>query len=352
MPTSARLPDFKIAWAAWSNPNNDANNHGYAHVGHKLFENIAKKPGILPHNMYFDSWDALVCVSTPAVFLLGPGKEKRPDVVFHTMFEAHPLPDGWVDNLNRAGLIWTPTNYWADQFRAQGVTTPIMVAGYGVDTKTYTYFDRSNRRSSRPFKVLIWSELPISRKNVMASVAAFKRANLPNAVLEIKVMEFPGWSKETEITIDGECVPLKMHVGSWKRDRLVRWLQSGDVGLYLSGGEGFGLMPMEMMATGLPVICAANTGMLEYLDDRVNAYCVPCREMRDVPSYQAAYGYKAQMAYPDVSVASELLRECYENRRAAYKLGTRAAEIVREEWTWEIAAESAVTQLRRHFGKL
>lgn len=111
-------------------------------------------------------------------------------------------------------------------------------------------------------------------------------------------------------------------------------------------------MPLEMMATGLPVICAANTGMLEYLEDGVNAFCVPVKETRDAPSYRAAYGFAATMAWPDIAKATELLQYCYHNRREALTVGNQAAEIVFSKWSWETAAESAVTQLRQHFGKL
>ena len=346
------LPDFSIAWAAWSNPNQD---HGYSHVGFKLFEQLTHQPGIKNHHMYQFGWDAMVVVSTPAAWLLGPAPCKRPDLVIHTMFEASPLPPYWVDNLNLAGLVWAPTQYWADEFRAQGVTTPIMVSGYGVDGHIYQFVDRSRRQKDplRPFKVLVWSELPISRKNALLAMEVFHRAKLPNAVLELKVMEFPGYQKGTTrfTGSDGLEINAQVYTGSWPRRRLVSWLHSGDVGLYLSGGEGFGLMPLEMMATGLPVICSDNTGMSHYLNEAIGMR-VRTKEMRSSPAYKAAYGYDAKTAWPDIDQAVAHLRWAYEHRGLAHQMGLRAAEYVRSTFTWEQAGEQAAFLLRQHFKKL
>jgi alpha-1,3-rhamnosyl/mannosyltransferase len=133
----------------------------------------------------------------------------------------------------------------------------------------------------------------------------------------------------------------------WPISKVARWLQSGDVLLYLSSGEGYGLMPLEAMATGLPVVCAANTGMLDYLDDEV-AYPVSCRPAI-VETYERYFGYEAWGFEPIYEAAVAQLRAVYDDRERALAVGRRAAQKA-AGYTWERAARQALAGLDQLIG--
>jgi glycosyltransferase involved in cell wall biosynthesis len=337
---------LKLAWCGWES--DDAN--GYATISKRYREGMRNFPEFKFVNNYHHDWDALIGICTPISWLIGKDLTPRPDLIYHTMFEAEPLPPGWVDNLNCAGLIWTPSGYCADLFRRSGVTTDIVKIGYGIDHHAYTYINRRNRDQNRPFRVLIWGDSMISRKNVIKSAKVFLAAHLPNAELEIKVHSFLGATSLT-MFVDDRGQPrsnVSLHHGSWDREKLIAWLHSGDILLYLSGGEGFGQQPPEAMATGLPVICAANTGMLEYLTEE-NALLVPTEGRVRADGLSLAFDYQATMCNPSFDAAVEHLRWAYHHREALHDIGDRGYESV-QSLTWENVCAQAKEMLIERFG--
>lgn len=282
-------------------------------------------------------YDLSVVVGLPWSWLIGP--DIRRDLVFHTMYEASPAPPDWVDVMNRSRGVWAPSQWVADLFVESGVRRPVLVGGYGVDTAIFRPVSRRGR--SGPFRVLAWGRGLISRKNLLTAAKVFAAANLPDAVLEIKV------NADDTAAQDGPMPGLDnvfVRKVDWSTFALVSWLHAGDALLYLSSGEGFGLMPLEAMATGLPVICAANTGMLDYLSEET-ALLVPCTAMQQAPLYQARFRHDAWFHQPDFDAAVEQLRWAYAHREDAYALGERAAAVVERDWTWRKAGDRAMTLL-------
>lgn len=335
---------LKIGWLAWESDQTG----GYAHVAQQ-HRGQFDKLGARFVNAYTGRWDALIAVCTPTRWSLGCSLQPRPDLVYHTMFEGSPLPPGWVENMNCAGLIWTPSQFCADLFKESGVTTPIIKAGYGVDHDSYREVSRRGRKG--PMKFIIWADSLISRKNVMMAVRSFIEAGLPDAELEVKLHSFAGMGANSAFA-DKNGNPLaniSIHTGPWPRHKLVKWLQSADCGIYLSGGEGFGLMPLEAMATGLPMIVADNTGMREYLSPE-NAYLVPCPTTRLEPTYTIGYGYNCTMSVPDQEAAVAAIRQVYANREAAYEMGERGADESRK-WVWADESRKAYEAICAHYGR-
>lgn len=337
---------LKLGWLAWEADGSGSNGYAYAAQQHRVH---LDRHGVKFVNAYTGGWDALVAVCTPTCWAIGPARVKRPDLVFHTMFEGSPLPPGWVENLNCAGLIWTPSDYCKELFEQSGVTTPIFKAGYGVDHHAYKEVDRTGRKGTMKF--VIWADSLISRKNVVRAVRAFVDAGLPEAELEIKLHSFAGMGPDLLFS-DRNGNPLAnitIHTDVWPRQRVARWLQDADCGIYLSGGEGLGLMPLESIATGLPMVVAHNTGMKEYLSP-ANALLVPCPTTKIEMTYSVGYGYQCSMAVPDHEAAVEHIRWVYRNREKAYDIGAQGA-IEARKWTWENESFKALTAIRDHFGK-
>lgn len=328
---------MKLSWLAWES---DQSN-GYAHVAHKMRLGLAQRPDIEFVSSYVRGWDLLVAVCTPTSWIIGESPRKRHDVVYHTMFEAMPLPTGWVENMNDAGLIWVPSTWCRDQFQEQGVKTPIMVAGYGVDHKIYYPTDRSGRDG--PMKYVVWADTIPTRKNVLLAIQAFLKADIKDAVLEVKLHDMAGIDDGTSsqrFFFNGkECENVLLHVGNWDRKRLIEWLHGADCALYLSGGEGFGLMPLEAAATGLTSIVANNSGMTEFV--RPDSYLlvdtvgkVPC------VAYNIGYGEKFEVYQPSLEQTIEHIRWAYWNRESMYEMGKRAQQ-QSLLWNWERAIDLA-----------
>lgn len=313
---------------------------GYGHIAAELKRRLERRGiTILPLTRF--GWDALVICSPPAATLIGPWP--RPDVIYHTMFEAEPVPPDWVNVLNRVGMVWVPSHHSAQVFARAGVERPIMVGGYGIDPDVFAMVERPPRDG--PYRVLAWGDILVSRKNILHTIETFVRAELSDAVLEVKLND-PHLGTTMGVMIEG--VPsdrVRIINDVWSTTQLVDWLTRGDVFLYLSGGEGFGLMPLQAIATGLPVICAYHTGMREYVSE-TTAFPVPGRGRIESPSLTTRYGMPITIEEPDWDRAIEWLRWCEQHRDSARSFGMRAAHVIRQRHTWDHAVDRAVAILR------
>jgi glycosyltransferase involved in cell wall biosynthesis len=292
--------------------------------------------------------DATVIFGLPVSFPFGTGQPAHPrrDLIYHTMIECSPMPPGWADILNLCRAVWAPSQWVAQEFRAGGVKAPIMVSGYGVDHRMMTPGDRWLASEQKRFRVGVWADGFGSRKNVLQSLQVFLSAGFPDneAELEIKVNTRPQITPEQVAVTDRPNVRVRIHNGSWSRPNLVNWLRSLDVMLYLSGGEGYGLMPLEAMACGCPVIVPIHTGMKEYLTPG-NCLPVEIAGKTEAPTYEHLFGYKAWMLAPDLDSAIEQLRWAYDHRSDLETLG-RVAACSAHELTWDAAGEQAVAALQ------
>lgn len=342
---SDRADPLRIAWAPFAHPDAPS---GYGVVASRMAVALRTAGAtVLDHTQF--GWDVAVAVSLPAAW---PFADHRPrtDICWHTMFEVEPLPVGWAEILNHSAAVWVPSNYVANLFREYGVKAPIFVSGYGVDASIFHPLKRKPA-GDRPMKFMAWGPGFVGRKNMFNTIKAFLAAGLPEkeAVLEVKVNAGGG----TPVLKDenGRVFPnVSVIEANWQASQVADWLRSGDVLIYLSGGEGFGLQPLEAMACGAAVICADNTGMQEYLRTDV-ALPVSCREREESKVYSTRFtGGPFYQMVPNREQAIAHIRWCFENPIEAAKIGRAAAVYVADRWTWQQAGVRALTCLEERFG--
>ena len=330
---------MKIAWAPFAP---DAAPSGYGRITSYIYQQLIKAGGRFTQQNEFD-WDVILAPALPHAWPMG--KTERRDFCWHTMFELEPLPRGWVDIINRSGLLWVPSAWCAELFAAGGVTVPIETCGYGVDQSLYW---PEPRELDQPLRVLAWSDGLIGRKQVLRAISAFEDAELPGATLEVKLNK----NLSQPYIIGKHGVPLNdvtVFSDDWGTPELADWLRSGDVLIYASGGEGFGLMPLEAMACGCAVICADNTGMREFLSPEWSIP-IPCPEKTISAAYSVRFDGNFYQYVPDHDAMVNALRYCNNNREATRSMGERAAEYVANNWTWDHKGPDMLSLLERHFG--
>lgn len=350
---------LRIAWAPFAHPDAPM---GYGVIASKLREALTSAGAdMLPSTAF--GWDCVVAVSLPAAWPSGQ-HGRREDLVWHTMFELEPLPRGWAEALNRSAAVWVPSPWCKDLFEAHGVTVPVFASGYGVDGSIFYPIDRTTDPSGlspqgrshrplaaerRPYRVLVWSQALVGRKNALMALRAFLDCGFAADEAEIEIKVNADYGAEGIKGPDGNWLPnARVIAANWPASQVADWLRSGDVLVYLSGGEGFGLMPLEAMATGLPVVCADNTGMRDYLTSE-NALLVPSTGKRKSVSYSLRFGVDCYEEMPDQDAARDWLRWCFEHREEAYRIGRRGAETA-AALTWQKAGERALAQLTEIFG--
>ena len=103
------------------------------------------------------------------------------------------------------------------------------------------------------------------------------------------------------------------HVGPVRKDELVHRLSDASVVVLASVEEGLSMALGEAMACARPVICSANTGGADLVDDGATGFIFPAGDLEALKSH---------------------LVTLYEDRERAREMGLRAREHVRNI-TWD-----------------
>jgi len=295
---------------------------GYGRVKESIFDALDAAGGIEWVAETSFEYDYRLYFGWPRSWMLGKGGVYE-DAIIHTMFESEAEPEGWVDVLNRFGLIWTPSQWCKLLFEQWGVERPIMVSGYGVDAEKFPYLER---RADCPFTFLTLGHALHGRKGQMATLKAFmtlkRKGELGDARLLVKLQQ--GCIKNIR------APDVYFHFGTMPQDEYVQLMQLADILIYPHVGEGFGLIPLEFMSTGGTALVTDYSGVQEYL----NADCMTALPV----------GW-------DESVLMEQMVWAYKNRDEVLARGRMAAEYVRREWTWFRAGLRARWELYRNLGR-
>lgn len=158
-------------------------------------------------------------------------------------WESTKLKYGWAEKMNETDEIWTPSPLIAEWYRKAGVKPPIYVYEHGVD-KIW-----SPRRRKITDKIrFLHVGFEAARKGGFDVMRAFARAfpNRDDVELTLKMIN-PGWNINYYRNVKIVNGPLPV-------EKMVELFHSHHVYVYPSWGEGFGLTPLQAMATGMPTI--------------------------------------------------------------------------------------------------
>ena len=212
-----------------------------------------------------------------------------------------------------ADIIDVPSTFAARTFEENGVSRDrVTVSALGVDPLV---FQPANARDQGRFRVLFVGRLELL-KGLPYLLQAFSRLRLP----------------DTELWLAGpsraEIEPfLRKHQGEFKylgpvnRDDLPDVYRAASVGVLPSVQEGFGLVLLEAMACGLPVIASTNTAGSDVIRDGTDGFVVPTR---------------------DASALEEKLLWLYRHRLEAEEMGREGRRRVLEQFTVAHYAERLV----------
>lgn len=157
------------------------------------------------------------------------------------------------------------------------------------------------------------------RKGVHYLLQAWQELQLPGAeLLLVGVNEFPeGWLRN--------YTHLFRYVPSVPHCSLQKYYSAASVFVFPSLVEGFGLVLLEAMACGIPVITTFNTAGCNIITDGVDGFIIPIR---------------------DVNTLKEKLEWCYQHPLELAEMG-KAARQKAEQLTWENYRHKLINQVRQ-----
>lgn len=249
----------------------------------------------------------------------------------YTAWESTEISPSWVANMNRMDEIWAPCQANIDWYKAAGVDVPMKVLPHGINPEHWPIRDMQAPPSSDTVYRFLHIGGDAPRKGALMVYDAFKNVfgDDEDVYLTLKGRKFNFNPKGRNITVLNELIP---------QDSLRSLYQSHHAMVYPTMGEGFGLVPFQAMATGMPTAVTNWSGPADFVH---YGWPIDVHYMT-TPTYAPHIGQWAQPKYENVC---NWMFRFYENRKKYHQLAGMFARQIHEDWTWEQVARTALESL-------
>lgn len=275
-------------------------------------------------------------------------------------WEFGSIPERWVYNMNKyLDQLWVPSHFVRDCYIESGlIPEKVVVVPNGVNADLYHPKAPPMRlETNKTFKFLFVGG-GILRKGIDVLLQAFVEtfSSDDNVALVLKefgagtvyeALDIPTWIESNRAA--NPKMPEILHLTEELALAEMPSLYTAcNCLVHPYRGEGFGLPIAEAMAAELPVIVTGFGAALDFCNDQ-NAYLIPA-EKKQFPEKQVDQTL-ATVDYPfwgepDLDALKALLRHVYNNRKEAKAKGKKARKTIVGGFSWELAAEIAMANLR------
>lgn len=231
---------------------------------------------------------------------------------FRSLFPS-PLIRRMLKEYEEADVINVLSTFAKKTFISEGVPEEkIFVTPLGVDVKS---FCPSPEKKHFKFVVLYVGRMELL-KGVHYLLQAFAELRLPNAELWLV-----GASSPEILPFFRRYEGFFRYIGEIPHSKLPQIYQQAFIFVLPSIQEGFGLVILEAMACGIPVIATHSTGAPDVIRDGVDGFIIPpC----------------------NVEALKEHIEWAYNHRNQLEEMGENARQRVCEAFTWEHYGERVV----------
>jgi glycosyltransferase involved in cell wall biosynthesis len=255
----------------------------------------------------------------------------------YTPWESTELPDGWLEQMNYVDEVWTPSELIKRWYTAAGVKN-VCVYPHGIDPE----WTPKRRNVYSKMRFLHMGE-PAPRKGGQMALDAFRVAfgNNDDVELTIKAHRLNNVRIKQNERIIGQIEELnnvKLVTQELPQDHLIGFVKQYHVMVYPSWGEGFGLIPFQALATGMPTICTSKWAQYSKYLGELGLDST----LEDSPWPNVHPG---KMLKPNFDELVDKYRYAYENFDALSSNAYAQAPALHTEYNWEMLTEKAFAHL-------
>lgn len=255
-------------------------------------------------------------------------------------FETTRIPRSWVHKLNNFDALFVPCEQNIQMMRDSGVKVPIELIHWGVDSTKYYPVERPE---DGIFTFGHMGALSI-RKGTDLLVQAFLEA-FPTE----KDVRLICKSSQPTYRFGVQDRRVVVHLDHWTHEEMLnQFFKQVDCFVFPTRGEGFGLTPLEAMATGIPAIVTGWSGPMEYMTPEtgwlLDYKMVPAKDFSE-KLYKEDCGDWAEPSKADLIAK---MRYAYEHQDEVKAKGKAAAEHVKQNWLWQDKIKMYESALAKH----
>lgn len=318
---------------------NLTSSNGYGYAGRNIVDSLKR----LGHNVPFQDSRAPVQLnfSQPEYFKLHRNQYQ----ISYTPWESTVIPERWKPFLDVVDEIWTTSDWCANVFEDNGYKN-IRVYPHGIEK----VWKPKKREDDDVIKFLHIGE-PAPRKGGQMVVDTFIElfGNNPKYSLTLKVYKH-NTTRVYNNFVDKEIVGIpyemfsniKMIDAVLDQEELVKLYHDHDVLLYPSFGEGFGFIPLQALATGMPVICTSNWA-------HYKKYLGPLSLKADLIDSPWPYPHEGKVYMPDYIDLRKQMLEVSENFKAYAGYYYAQSTKILEEYDWDQLTKNSFEHIVNKF---
>ena len=257
-------------------------------------------------------------------------------------WETTRLPEDWVRRMNMMDEVWTTSSWAKGVFISSGVKVPTYNFDLGVDSRYF--FPVKRTLNNQPFTFLSIGS-PSTRKNSQLAVDAFIKlfGKDDRFKLLYKSVDSPDarlWSDRGEPSSIKNHPNIEVIEGDVSIEELALIYDRADCLIYPTSGEGWGMLPFQAIAKGIPTICTDATACTEYA-----SMSVPLDFKWGTNKMSGIYGDCGEWAEPNFDDLCDKMLYVIYNYDDVSNFTYNNAVTNQDKWSWDTVAKGYYDRL-------
>ena len=265
--------------------------------------------------------------------------------ISYTPWESTIMPEEWKPYLKVVDEIWTTSDWCANVFEDNGFKVD-KVFPHGIDK----IWQPKRREDDGVIKFLHIGE-PAPRKAGQVAVNAFAQlfGNKPEYQLTIKAYDhnttriFNNYIDKNIIGLPDQIYNnITVNTNVLTNEELVQLYYDHDVLIYPSYGEGFGFIPLQALATGMPTICVGEWAQYKN-------YLGPLELKSEIIDSPWPFPHSGKVFEPDYQHLLELMRDVAINFKAYSGYYFAQSTKIHNDYNWDQLTNKAFENIFKKF---
>jgi glycosyltransferase involved in cell wall biosynthesis len=330
----------KISWFSLNNLDESGElwySQGFFNAGLNTIKALQQKGYGVFHNR--EELDYHVNFCSPLYYQL-----RNKYKVGYTPWESTKVPISWLYNMKQCDEIWATSNFVKEVYERNNVHTNIHVIPHGITEE----WEITERQLSGRFNFLHVGG-DSKRKNAQIVVDAFLELYDGDDDYRL-VLKYNNFC-HAEVYINGQLAPAYEHpqiIGIpeiFTVEDLVRLYHKCHCMVYPTSGEGFGMIPLESIATGLPTIVTNETGCKDYAHLGIPLSATPSKAHWHDHVYGADTG---DWFVPNMDELIPLMQSVVDNYETIADCSFKSAKIAHADWSWSAVADRIISRYEEY----